>query len=347
MVRSRAVLLFFSTALGAAEIEPCTRPTSACREAVPLGAAGRFVNVYRSFPLTRPNSGIRLAYVMIHGAGRNADHYFATAMASTFLAGRTQDTLVVAPRFAGNDGRACKDPLDAGEISWRCGGWTGAEPPLDDGKVYSFDLIDKLLETFSNRKLFPALERIVLAGHSAGGQFTNRYSAAGRGPKSVSIPIQYVVSNPSSYLYLEPVRPAPGMKCAAQSGCAGAYAEFADAAKCGGYNRWRYGLDQRTGYAAAVEEAELRAQIVSRDVVYLLSELDTLPIAGFDSSCGAMAQGPTRFDRGLAYFQYLKDKHSARHQLVPVPLCGHNARCVFTADPALKVVFGTTSTSSN
>src|SRR5262245_61917227 len=139
-MRSRWLLVLFSSVLAAVESEPCTRPSKACLEQIALSPAGGFVNVYRSYSLTKPNPRIRLAYVMVHGSGRNADHYFATAMASTFLAGRMQDSLVVAPRFAGNDGRACKDPLEAGEISWRCGGWTGAEAPLDDSKVYSFDL---------------------------------------------------------------------------------------------------------------------------------------------------------------------------------------------------------------
>src|SRR5712692_4676139 len=331
-------LLLLATTL-AVDAEPCTQATAACMEPVRLEAEGRFVNVYRSMPLTQPNQAVRLAYIMIHGAGRNADHYFATALASTFLAGRLNDTVVIAPRFAGNDSRNCQDRLDAGEVSWKCGGWPAGERPVDDSPIHSYDFIDRLLVMLANREVFPNLRRIVLAGHSAGGQFVNRNSAAGRGPKSVSVPVDFIVSNPSSYLYFEPLRPAAGMKCSPKGECAGDFVALEDVSKCAGYNRWRYGLEQRSGYAASIEDAELGSQLVSRHVTYLLGELDTLPIAGFDSSCSAMLQGPNRLERGMAYWNYLKKRLSAEHRLVTVPLCGHNARCIFTADPALKLVF--------
>jgi hypothetical protein len=62
-------------------------------------------------------------------------------------------------------------------------------------------------------------------------------------------------------------------------------------------------------------------------------------IVGFDSSCAAMAQGPTRLARGLAYARYVSDRHGGSHKTVLVPSCGHNARCMFTADDALALVF--------
>ena len=74
-------------------------------------------------------------------------------------------------------------------------------------------------------------------------------------------------------------------------------------------------------------------------MTFLLSELDTLPLAGFDSSCPAMAQGPSRLARGQAYAAYLKEKYNAPHPVAVVPLCGHNARCVYTSDPALAILF--------
>jgi hypothetical protein len=74
-------------------------------------------------------------------------------------------------------------------------------------------------------------------------------------------------------------------------------------------------------------------------VTYLLGEIDILPLGGFDGSCPAMAQGPTRLARGQAFSKYVNQKFSARHALIVVPLCGHNARCMFTADPALPILF--------
>lgn len=180
---------------------------------------------------------------------------------------------------------------------------------------------------------------IVVTGHSAGGQFTNRYSAASRGEKGLGVPVKYVVSNPSSYLYLDATRLPAGATCSRDGKCTGEFGEYAERQKCAAYNRWRYGMEQRSGYAATVSDEDLRGQLVSRDVTYLLGAWDTLPVLGFDSSCEAMAQGPSRLARGLAYWNYLRSKYTAQHKLVLVPACGHNGRCMYTDDAALPVLF--------
>ena len=53
----------------------------------------------------------------------------------------------------------------------------------------------------------------------------------------------------------------------------------------------------------------------------------------------AMAQGPTRLARGQAFGRYVNLKFGAHHTVAIVPLCGHNARCMFTADPVLPILF--------
>jgi hypothetical protein len=52
-----------------------------------------------------------------------------------------------------------------------------------------------------------------------------------------------------------------------------------------------------------------------------------------------MAQGPTRLARGQAYAKYVNEKLGAKHTVVIVGLCGHNARCMYTAEAGLKVLF--------
>jgi hypothetical protein len=77
-----------------------------------------------------------------------------------------------------------------------------------------------------------------------------------------------------------------------------------------------------------------------RRVTYLLGETDILPFGIFDASCSAMAQGPTRLARGLAFSRYVKEQHGgANHNTIVVPFCGHSARCVFTSDMALPLIF--------
>ena len=52
-----------------------------------------------------------------------------------------------------------------------------------------------------------------------------------------------------------------------------------------------------------------------------------------------LVQGPTRLARALAYDKYLKDKYAGRQRTIVVALCGHNARCMFTAEPVLPIIF--------
>lgn len=315
----------------------CTAVSPACTEKVPLASGSRWSLVYRSHPLTARNDSIRRAFILVHGQGRNAGDYFRTAVAAAFLAGRLDDTLVISPRFAVNDGRSINDALGEGEVSW--GAWRGSEPSLTDPKLSSFDLPDEILKLLARKNVFPNLNSIVVAGHSAGGQFVHRYAAASRVAGTIAVPVRFVVSNPSSYLYLGPERLAPSATCSEKGGCTGEFVPYAEGRNCTTFNRYLYGLSDRRGYTESLTDDQLKSQLAKRDVTYLLSELDTLPIAGFDSSCPAMAQGPNRLARGIAYWNYIRSRFQAEHKLIIVPLCGHNARCVFTSDPALNLVF--------
>ena len=169
-----------------------------------------------------------------------------------------------------------------------------------------------------------------MSGHSAGGQFVTRYEMANQVHDRVGIHVTYIVANPSSYAYVDPERPNADTK---------ELQAFGDAGNCTTYDDWPYGLKRRTGYAANLTDDQLKQQLAARPVTYLLGELDTLPIAGFDSSCPAMAQGPIRLARGQAFVSYVNKKYDAQHKMVVVPLCGHNARCMFTAEPVLPMLF--------
>jgi len=161
----------------------------------------------------------------------------------------------------------------------------------------------------------------VVAGHSAGGQFVNRYEMSNRVHETLGVPVKYVVANPSSYAWIDTTRPVTVTE------------------QCPNYDQWPYGFENRSGYAARVSDQDLKKQLASRPTTYLLGEIDILPLGGFDQSCSAMRQGPTRLARGQAFGEYLEEKLGAKHEIVVVPLCGHNARCMFTADIALPLLF--------
>jgi len=269
--------------------------------------------------------------IVIHGQGRNADDYFRTGVAAAFLAGALEDTIVISPRFASSDGRTCRDKLAEGEVNWRCSGdsWRSGATAINAEQLTSYHFADAILHLIAKKTVFPNLKRIVITGHSAGGQFVARYAMSNQVGEKLGVPVTYVVSNPSSYAYLDATRPTDSGK---------EFRAFSEGRNCTTYNKWPYGLAERTGYAAGLTEEQLKKQLTSRHVVYLLSELDTLPIAGFDASCPAMAQGPSRFERGKSFANHVNHL-GAKHTVVVVPLCGHNNRCVYTADQALPILF--------
>jgi hypothetical protein len=194
------------------------------------------------------------------------------------------------------------------------------------------------------------MRAIVVAGHSAGGQVVARYQMANKVHETLGVPVSYVVANPSSYAWPDAMRVLPVDDAVAASAKDGwnqtephtkfSYAPFEGAASCAGYNTWPFGLEKRTGgYTAKTSDDQLRKQLVSRPTTFLLGQVDTLPLGGFDSSCGAMAQGPTRRARGEAYVKYINEKLGAKHPIMIVDECGHNNRCVFTTDNVLPVIF--------
>ncbi len=319
-----------------------------------MGGGPGYTLIYRTYPLNTRNDGITRAFIMVHGAGRDANNYFRHALAAAFLAGALENTIVIAPRFASNEGGSCRDTLAANEINWSsCGAdtWRSGSPAISNRSVTSFDVADEILRKLSRKEIFPNLKSIVIGGHSAGGQYVNRYEMANQVHDKLGIPVSYVVANPSSYAYPDSLRPRmsafpsdvaalpPGYIAPRPANPPPPFGRFGDSDDCTTYDDWPYGFRNRVGYTAKLTDDQLKKQLASRPTTYLVGELDILPLYGFDGSCPAMAQGPTRLARGLAYGKHVNDDYGAKHTTMVVAACGHNARCMFTADPVLVVIF--------
>src|SRR4051812_47544043 len=194
----------------AAAASACTASTEACTEWVSLGSSGARSLIYRTYSLDTRNERVRRALIMVHGTNRNPDRYFATATAAAFLAGALEDAVVIAPRVASADG-SCRDVLAENEVSWSCGGdsWRSGGGAASHKDLTSFDFMDAILKKLANKQTFPNLQAIVVAGHSAGGQFVARYAMATRVHETLGVPVSYVVANPSSYAWPDATRPLP------------------------------------------------------------------------------------------------------------------------------------------
>lgn len=348
-----AVTLLLASAANAA---PCSTTTPECTEWVTVGGQSPRVLVYRSFPLETRNEAITRALLVVHGGGRDANVQFRVALGAAYLAGALDDTILVSPRFASNSGMRpntggaeCRDSIapqeaewvcDERSVSWRFGG------PAAGATVTTYDFVDEILRKLARKDMFPNLKTIVVAGHSGGGMFVSRYQMSSKVHDKLGVTITYVSANPTSLAYLDAIRPTSAAYPVNAAGPgyilpppSEAFTAFADAGKCPAYNSWPYGPQNRDGYTAPLSDVELKKQLAARPLTYLLGDLDILPLAGFDGSCQAMSQGPTRMARGLAFVKYVNEKLGAQHKVVIVPLCGHNTRCMFTADSALAALF--------
>lgn len=304
--------------------------------------------VYATYSLDEPNRAVTRALIMVHGASRNADHYFETSTAAGFLAGALGNTIIIAPRFA-----AGKDTVTTNEVvwpergdTWRSGGISPANPALS-----SFDFVDEIVRKLADKKAFPNLTSVVIAGHSAGGQFVTRYEMANKIHGTLGVSMSYVVANPSSYAWPASVRPLPTGDADPSTAdkeplgpngekvhTAFTYGQF-DSTKAPGFDLWPAGLEHRAGYTASMTDDQLRHNLASRPTTYLLGQVDVLPLGGFDSSPSAMAQGPTRRARGEAFIKYVADALGGKPTAIIVPECGHNDRCIFTTDVVFPAIF--------
>ena len=330
---------------------PCTSVTSECTEWVMLPDSTSRAIVYRSYSLAARNDDISRALIMVHGGARNADDYFRTALAAAFLADRLQDTVVIAPRFAGNDGENCTDDLAENELNFPCEqphSWRVGSAAKNDANVTSFDVVDEILRDLAGNEVFPNLSTIVVAGHSGGGTFVTHYEMANLIHEGLGIPVTYVAANAAYYAYLDGHRPAdtafpvniaatvPQYVPPDSGNSSPPFVPFSDAANCATYDTWPFGLQGRFGYSARVSDERLKTQLADRPTTYLVGWFDVGRNSG---RCPNTAQGPNNLARGLAYVRHANERHGAQHDLLVIRGCGHNFRCMFTMDQALPALF--------
>ncbi|WP_047249595.1 hypothetical protein [Chromobacterium subtsugae] len=267
---------------------------------------------------SRPQPGVNRAVIVIHGWPRRDLRSGAYAAAQAGEAAR--GSIVITPQFliqADVDAHHLPDTvLRWGVNDWAIGYDAAAPAPLS-----SFDALDAILARLADKRLFPDLDVVVIAGHSAGGRFVQHYAAIGNGQTALlnnGVHIRYVVANPLAYLYFSAARPKP-----ADVGCSQA-------------DRWEYGLGGGLPpYARQpVNPAALRSAYLSRDIVYLLGSADTDPAEPeLDTGCAAEAQGATRFERGLNYLRALPPARGGGGQrLFEVSGVGHHSAAMFASE---------------
>jgi hypothetical protein len=304
------------------------------------------------------------AFIIVHGTDRNAAQYLCWALQALAAAGRSiDDTIVIAPFFADAD-----DKVSDGIIYWDENlGWKEGDESTTKLRLRlsSFAVMDALVATLSS-SLYPLMQRILVAGHSAGGQFVSRY-AMFRSLEQSRPNVVFVPANPSSQPYLDASRPANlplAGSCLPLSYCDNAtIPDFSfdfrvpqppSIANCSGYDSWLYGLTALNPYtrntSAAVAISLLQQRLKAGLVRVLLGGADVCnekfcaacDSHDIDSGCEASFMGNCRLQRGWAYYRHLQ-RFYGDAQLPPpvtVPGVGHDACSMFTSPQGLRVLFG-------
>ena len=277
----------------------------------------------------QPLPQVQRALIVIHGRLRNAQTYLHSAEQAATQAGQLSTTLIVAPQFL-NDTDGTRHALPDSVWRWHANDWMAGAPALSPASLSSYAALDKILERLDDRKRFPNLREVVVAGHSGGAQVVQRYALTTQADKTLQadgIKVRYVIANPSSYAYFNAQRPIPTF----------------DAANCPGFNTWKYGLKELPAYAQGQKHRQLEQAYIERDITYLLGAKDIDPNhPALDKSCEAEAQGAFRLERGKNYFEYLTQRHpqGLNQRLVEVPGVGHNGEQMFTSPEGQKALFG-------
>ena len=329
---AKAMPLIFALASSqiwaADEVAPNHRPVKEVANLrIPVGTQG-MLPLYVSADWSHPLPDITRAVLVLHGRLRNADVYFRSAKTAQAAAGETGNaTIMIVPQFlAGIDVDAYHLPPDT--LRWTLEGWEGGDPAVGPTPASSFDALDAILARLADRRLFPNLRQVVVAGHSGGAQVVQRYAIAGKGELALThegVGVRYVVANPSSYAYFSGERPEPSI-----------------AATCPDYNHWKYGMEARPEYLADPTIAALEQAYVARRVIYLLGTLDTNPNhPALDKTCMAEAEGPYRYARGHTYAATMqaRDAGTPNHSVWDVQGVGHDGDKMLTSPCGLKALF--------
>ncbi|AEF45729.1 hypothetical protein SerAS12_2608 [Serratia sp. AS12] len=288
------------------------------------------------------------ALIVLHGHPRDAGKTLAAALKAAQLAGKIDDTLLVAPLYPvpTAQARRCHSPgvpaAQPGDALWSCSSWI--EGGLDlQSTVSSFAALDQLIAELKIK--WPQLRWVTVAGFSAGAQFVQHYAGFAEAPGGMSV--RYVISDPGSWLYFDRRRPQPVVdwrSCSQEKGCDFTWTEITDDA-CPNLNHWKYGIEKLPAFHGQTSKT-VRQRYAAADITYIEGEKDTGNAPGtfykiLDKSCAAQAQGPYRLQRGIAYAAYDRNFIApvAKRQLLIVPGCAHDVSCVFPSSVARRVLF--------
>lgn len=262
--------------------------TSKYRSAVNVPGTRHFVPVYSSVDLTQPLQ-MQSLLVFVHGIGGDANTFFCDALKAV-----PASVGVVAPWFGDQEVRlkswAANSTVASGDptsLFWQGGKWNQGAAAANAPSIASFAALDTILDlvTAKNKDSSGSqLKQVVVVGFSAGAQMVQRYAwATSYGSGSV-LPVKFVVSDPSTYLYFDDRRPDAACRPLNDTGSSWSCSTFlAPAAEeCKGFNTYKLGLDglsEGSPYVAqpriANNPGALSSAYLQKAILYVFGGADT------------------------------------------------------------------------
>ena len=269
------------------------------------------------------SSDVNRVVIVIHGQNRNADDYYNSIYNAAGDTDLLSETLIIAPQFLNTTDMNYWSLNNTVTFWSNTTSWTGGnlsnstdEHPRDY-EISSFAIMDSLVTYLLTHIL--DLQKIIIVGNSAGGQYVNRYAAGsdqnGQGK------IEYVISAPSHYLYFDENRLLDYT-----------YPFVWDApVGCNQYNDYRYGLQGMNNYMSLAGIDSIRARYSRRKIKYLIGGDDFYGT----TDCSSMAQGENRFQRSVIYYNYLQyyfgPQITENQKIAIVPDLAHNHDTIFNS----------------
>jgi pimeloyl-ACP methyl ester carboxylesterase len=284
--------------------------------------------------LDRLDTAVTTLLIYVHGINRNGLAYFEYGEEAVRSARQKKQTLLIAPQYAD------KSDLEAYFLTndflyWKKAEWKDGHTSLNDHNtpMSSYEVMDSLLVYVLGSGRFPNIKRVVVAGHSAGGQFVQRYSAISPVP-DLFTPLQFrfLVMDPSSYMYPDAKRPLTDKTFG-----------IPDTAGCPDYNHYPKGLENLNPYARAAGADRIVNNMLHRAIFILLGAEDTrTDDPNLDISCAANLEGAFRLERGMNFFAYIRTfpGYEDKKNFLIVPDSGHSGEMMINSDEARRVIYG-------
>ncbi|MBY0429336.1 MAG: hypothetical protein K2Q32_08975 [Alphaproteobacteria bacterium] len=288
---------------------------------------------FSTAPINEVHKGTQTIIIMLHDQTREAARAFAYARSAQEEATarhpewNADRSFIFVPQFLSNEDIAshAQNWQDGGAAllrwagnNWMLGGDSisaeqkGIWQAKSGAKVNmsSFTVMDFMLLLLARPKLFPDLQKVVIAGTAGGADFVQRYAALGIAPSVLGdegIEVRFVPAQTRSFMYLDNQRLVEKRDDPLTAKIeSDAFAPTRPEA-CKPMNTYPFGLDELLPYGRKNAVNETRLNYSAKRMIYLAGAGATLPIQETTpDSCALLAQGNSVRRRSEIFFASLK-----------------------------------------